>query len=125
MVREIHEALLRFWNTIAFDNLPAREAAGDHEVPGAPGWHSSEGQLLLERINVLPEPEGRSCLATGRHRIVLPANIGGTLSAPRLTIDAGAVVALRSGNLSTSIFIHAGFNLTTTILFLASGSKLS
>ena len=30
-----------------------------------------------------------------------------------------AVVALRSGNLSTSIFIHAGFNLTTTILFLA------
>jgi uncharacterized protein len=36
-----------------------------------------------------------------------------------------AVVALRSGELSTSIFIHAGFNLTTTILFLASGSKLS
>jgi uncharacterized protein len=36
-----------------------------------------------------------------------------------------AVVALRSGDLSTSIFIHAGFNLTTTILFLASGSKLS
>ena len=33
-----------------------------------------------------------------------------------------AVVALRSGNLSTSIFIHAGFNLTTTILFLAQGS---
>jgi hypothetical protein len=57
----------------AFDNLPAREAAGDHEVPGAPGWHSSEGQLLLQRTNALPEPEGRSCLATGRHRIVLPA----------------------------------------------------
>ena len=36
-----------------------------------------------------------------------------------------AVVALRSGELSTSIFIHAGFNLTTTILFLVSGSKLS
>jgi CAAX protease family protein len=36
-----------------------------------------------------------------------------------------AVVALRSGDLSTSIFIHAGFNLTTTILFLVSGSKLS
>ena len=36
-----------------------------------------------------------------------------------------AVVALRSGDLSTSIFIHAGFNLTTTILFLASGAKLS
>ena len=36
-----------------------------------------------------------------------------------------AVVALRSGELSTSIFIHAGFNLTTTILFLASGAKLS
>jgi uncharacterized protein len=35
-----------------------------------------------------------------------------------------AVVALRSGDLSTSIFIHAGFNLTTTILFLVSGSKL-
>ena len=35
-----------------------------------------------------------------------------------------AVVALRSGDLSTSIFIHAGFNLTTTILFLASGAKL-
>jgi membrane protease YdiL (CAAX protease family) len=27
--------------------------------------------------------------------------------------------------LSASIFIHAGFNLTTTILFLASGAKLS
>jgi hypothetical protein len=36
-----------------------------------------------------------------------------------------AIVALRSGDLSTSIFIHAGFNLTTTILFLVSGSKLS
>jgi uncharacterized protein len=36
-----------------------------------------------------------------------------------------AVVALRSGNLSTSIFIHAGFNLTTTILFLAQGSSPS
>ncbi len=36
-----------------------------------------------------------------------------------------AVVAVRSGDLSTSIFIHAGFNLTTTILFLVSGSKLS
>ena len=35
-----------------------------------------------------------------------------------------AIVALRSGDLSTSIFIHAGFNLTTTILFLASGAKL-
>jgi hypothetical protein len=35
-----------------------------------------------------------------------------------------AIVALRSGNLSMSIFIHAGFNLTTTILFLASGAKL-
>ena len=33
-----------------------------------------------------------------------------------------AVVALRSGNLSTSIFIHAGFNLTTTIFFLTFGS---
>ncbi|MCD1144808.1 hypothetical protein LQU92_06060 [Kocuria sp. LUK] len=57
----------------SFDNLPAREVATGHEVPAAPGWHSSEGQLLLERTNVLPEPEGRSCLATGRHRIVLPA----------------------------------------------------
>jgi membrane protease YdiL (CAAX protease family) len=36
-----------------------------------------------------------------------------------------AVVAIRSGDLSTSIFIHAGFNLTTTILFLASGGKPS
>jgi uncharacterized protein len=36
-----------------------------------------------------------------------------------------AIVAVRSGDLSTSIFIHAGFNLTTTILFLATGSKLS
>ena len=36
-----------------------------------------------------------------------------------------AVVALRSGDLSASIFIHAGFNLTTTLLFLASGAKLS
>lgn len=36
-----------------------------------------------------------------------------------------AVVALRSGNLSTSIFIHAGFNLTTTILFLAQGNSVS
>jgi membrane protease YdiL (CAAX protease family) len=36
-----------------------------------------------------------------------------------------AVVALRSGELSTSIFIHAGFNLTTTILFLAQGGKPS
>jgi hypothetical protein len=35
-----------------------------------------------------------------------------------------AIVALRSGDLSMSIFIHAGFNLTTTILFLASGAKL-
>jgi membrane protease YdiL (CAAX protease family) len=35
-----------------------------------------------------------------------------------------AIVAVRSGDLSTSIFIHAGFNLTTTILFLASGAKL-
>lgn len=33
-----------------------------------------------------------------------------------------AVVALRSGDLSTSIFIHAGFNLTTTIFFLTLGS---
>ena len=33
-----------------------------------------------------------------------------------------SLVAVRSGNLSTSIFIHAGFNLTTTILFLAQGS---
>ena len=36
-----------------------------------------------------------------------------------------AVTALRTGDLSMSIFIHAGFNLTTTILFLASGAKLS
>jgi len=36
-----------------------------------------------------------------------------------------ALVALRSGDLSTAIFIHAGFNLTTTILFLVAGSKLS
>ena len=36
-----------------------------------------------------------------------------------------AIVALRTGDLSTSIFMHAGFNLTTTILFLASGAKLS
>ena len=36
-----------------------------------------------------------------------------------------AVVTLRSGDLSTAIFIHAGFNLTTTILFLTAGSKLS
>ncbi|HEV7862046.1 MAG TPA: CPBP family intramembrane glutamic endopeptidase [Acidimicrobiia bacterium] len=36
-----------------------------------------------------------------------------------------AVTALRTGDLSASIFIHAGFNLTTTILFLASGAKLS
>jgi len=36
-----------------------------------------------------------------------------------------AIVALRTGDLSMSIFIHAGFNLTTTILFLVSGSKLS
>jgi len=36
-----------------------------------------------------------------------------------------AVAALRTGDLSASIFIHAGFNLTTTILFLASGAKLS
>jgi membrane protease YdiL (CAAX protease family) len=36
-----------------------------------------------------------------------------------------ALTALRTGDLSASIFIHAGFNLTTTILFLASGAKLS
>ena len=36
-----------------------------------------------------------------------------------------ALVALRTGDLSMSIFIHAGFNLTTTVLFLASGAKLS
>ena len=36
-----------------------------------------------------------------------------------------ALVALRTGDLSASIFIHAGFNLTTTVLFLASGAKLS
>jgi membrane protease YdiL (CAAX protease family) len=36
-----------------------------------------------------------------------------------------AIVAMRSGDLSTPIFIHAGFNLTTTILFLVSGSNLS
>ena len=36
-----------------------------------------------------------------------------------------AVVTLRSGDLSTAIFIHAGFNLTTTILFLAAGTNLS
>jgi len=35
-----------------------------------------------------------------------------------------AIVALRTGDLSMSIFIHAGFNLTTTILFLVSGAKL-
>ncbi|MFI7481996.1 hypothetical protein ACH9EU_06215 [Kocuria sp. M1R5S2] len=57
----------------AFDNLPPREVAGEHVVPETPGWHSSEGQLLLERTNVLPEPEGPSCLDTGRHRILLPA----------------------------------------------------
>lgn len=57
----------------AFDNLPARDVDAEHEVPRAPGWHSSEGQLLLARTNVLPQPEGWSCLATGRHRIVLPA----------------------------------------------------
>jgi membrane protease YdiL (CAAX protease family) len=36
-----------------------------------------------------------------------------------------AMTALRTGDLSASIFIHAGFNLTTTVLFLASGAKLS
>ena len=36
-----------------------------------------------------------------------------------------AVVALRTGDLSASIFVHAGFNLTTTVLFLVSGAKLS
>lgn len=35
-----------------------------------------------------------------------------------------AVVTIRSGDLSLAIFIHAGFNLTTTILFLAAGSSL-
>lgn len=33
-----------------------------------------------------------------------------------------AIVALRTGDLSASIFIHAGFNLTTTILFLTTTS---
>jgi len=35
-----------------------------------------------------------------------------------------AVVTIRSGDLSLAIFIHAGFNLTTTILFLAAGASL-
>ena len=30
-----------------------------------------------------------------------------------------AVVTLRTGDLSAAIFIHAGFNLTTTIIFLS------
>jgi membrane protease YdiL (CAAX protease family) len=34
-----------------------------------------------------------------------------------------AIVALRTGDLSASIFIHAGFNLTTTILFLTTTSS--
>jgi membrane protease YdiL (CAAX protease family) len=36
-----------------------------------------------------------------------------------------AIVAIRTGDLSMPIFIHAGFNLTTTVLFLVSGAKLS
>jgi membrane protease YdiL (CAAX protease family) len=56
--------------------------------------------------------------------------IGDPNTAPFLPALAGlgavlAVAALRTGDLSMSIFIHAGFNLTTTILFLASGAKLS
>jgi membrane protease YdiL (CAAX protease family) len=56
--------------------------------------------------------------------------IGDPNSLPFLPALAGlgavlAVIALRTGDLSASIFIHAGFNLTTTVLFLASGAKLS
>lgn len=57
----------------AFDNLEPHEAvAAEVEVPLTPGWHSAEGQLLVERENVLPEHAGPSCLQTGRHRIVIP-----------------------------------------------------
>ena len=48
------------------------------------------------------------------------------LAVPALTV-LGAIlsaVALRTNSLSRPILIHAGFNLTTTILFLASGAKL-
>jgi membrane protease YdiL (CAAX protease family) len=36
-----------------------------------------------------------------------------------------ALVALRTGDLSAAIFIHAGFNLMTTVLFLTQGGKPS
>lgn len=60
----------------AFDNLdpiavPDADLA-QLELPTLPGWHSAEGQLLVARENVLPEHEGPSCLASGKHRIVLP-----------------------------------------------------
>lgn len=60
----------------AFNNLDSVAIAPQQleavEVPTVPGWHSAEGQLMVERENVLPEHEGPSCLATGKHRIVLP-----------------------------------------------------
>ena len=60
----------------AFNNLDSVEVQEADleamEVPTVPGWHSAEGQFLVKRENVLPEHSGPSCLATGKHRIVLP-----------------------------------------------------
>lgn len=56
----------------AFDNLDSQPIEADVEIPLAPGWHSAEGQMLVQRENILPEHNGPSCLETGRHRIVIP-----------------------------------------------------
>ena len=48
----------------AVENRPA--------IPDAAEWHSAEGQMYLERSNELPPTEGPSCLATGKHRVILP-----------------------------------------------------
>ncbi|KAA9394687.1 hypothetical protein FCK90_05830 [Kocuria coralli] len=60
----------------AFNNLDPIEAPPAElsavELPTVAGWHSAEGQLWVSRENELPEHEGPSCLATGKHRIVLP-----------------------------------------------------
>ncbi|MDO4255188.1 MAG: hypothetical protein Q4C81_08615 [Kocuria sp.] len=60
----------------AFNNLDAVELPvaelGAVTIPRVPGWHSAEGQLMVRRENVLPDHVGPSCLATGKHRVVVP-----------------------------------------------------
>ncbi len=80
-------------------------------------------RALLRRVSPGAAVFGSALIFAAVHFLGDPAAFRSLPALAALGVVLGRR-ALRTDSLSTAILIHAGFNLTTTILFLASGSKL-